>query len=97
MCIRDSLDPGIRLFHRPGFESELMHPAGAAAADQPRALEHAQMLGNGGEGNGVRPGQVGDAFIALREMLQNPAAGRISQSGEGTIKARPSMFNHMVK
>lgn len=74
-----------------------MHPAGAPATDQSRALENAEVLGNGGEGHGVGPSQASDGLVAAGQVLQNPASGRIGQSREGAIEGGAAMFNHVVK
>lgn len=36
----------------------------------------------------MRPGEMGDAMIAAREMGQDPPPGRIGQGGEGSVQLR---------
>ena len=42
-------NPGIGLAHRAGDEAAAAHAAVAPAHHEPRTLEHAQVLGDGGQ------------------------------------------------
>src|SRR6266568_1992407 len=43
------------------------------------------------------PGQMRDASIATRQMLQNVSPGRISQRGKCAVQCSGRIFNHLVK
>jgi len=42
-------------------------------------------------------GELGHAFIALSEMGEDAAAGRIREGGERAIQRTGGIFNHLVK
>jgi hypothetical protein len=66
------------------------------ALEEAGGLEDAQMLGDGGEGEGERLGELGDGGFALREAGENGAAGGIGEGGEGGVERGLGMVNHVV-
>ena len=70
------------------------------APQEPGGLQHAEMLGNGGEGNVEGRGEFGDGGLALRQARENGAAGGIGQGPEGGVERGVAggggIVNHMV-
>jgi hypothetical protein len=50
--------------------------------DQPRALEHAEVLRDGGQAHVERLGELGDRAFAREETRQDRPARRVCQGGE---------------
>ncbi len=63
----------------------------APARDQPRAFEHLQMLGNGGEAHVIGLGQLGDRGIPRGKAGQDAAARRV---GEGEQRRAELVGRH---
>ena len=53
---------------------------------QARLFEDAQVLHDGGHGDGVGPGQLADGGVAALQGGQYAAARRIAESGEGGVE-----------
>jgi len=66
------------------------------ALEEAGGFEHAEMLGDGGEGKGERLGELGDGGFALGEAGENGAAGGVGEGGEGGIERGRRIVNHMV-
>jgi hypothetical protein len=45
----------------------------------------------------VRPGEVGDAPVAQRQVRQNLTARWIGQRGKSSVQRSRRIFNHLVK
>ena len=59
-------------------------------------LEDAEMLGDGGEREGERLGELGDGGFALGQAGEDGAAGGIGECGEGGVERCGGIVNHMV-
>src|SRR5581483_4296559 len=59
----------------------------AAAADQPGALEHLEMLGDGGAADVEWRGELGDRGLPQRQAGEDRPARGVGQRGEGVAKA----------
>jgi hypothetical protein len=59
----------------------------ATSGDQARALEHDEVLGNGGEAHPEGPGQLGDRRFARGESRENGASRGIGERREGGAEA----------
>jgi hypothetical protein len=87
------LHPRSNLLQRFGLE-----PAGsplrlATLADQPRVLQHLEMLGDGGEAEGKRLRQLVDGCLALSEPRQDGPPGGIGEGSEGGAQVINSHFS----
>ena len=71
LLARDRLDP----VHYDYFSG--------GAHDEARALEHLEVAGHGGEADGQRLRKIAHRRLALRELAQKRAPGRIGERGEG--------------
>jgi len=45
----------------------------------------------------MRPGQIGDAAVPVREMREDSPSGWIGQGRERPIQCSRIIFNHLVK
>ncbi len=63
-------------------------------ADEAGSLEHAHVARDASEGHGQRPGQIGDAGVAVSQRHQQGPAGGISECGESAVE--DLIFNHLV-
>lgn len=90
-------DPGGGVLHRARRQPAPAHPALAAAVDQPGALQHAQVLGDRGEGNTERLSQRCDGGLAGGEAGQDRAARGVGQRAEGGVQGGRLILNHVVK
>jgi hypothetical protein len=77
------IEPGID--GAEGFGIELVDAVTAVAllADQVRATEQAQVLGNGGAGDGKGLGNVSGGLASAAQEVEDGAAGGIGESLEG--------------
>jgi hypothetical protein len=80
-----------------------MYAAVNFALQQAGGFQDAEMLGNGGKGNGKRCGEFGDRSFTAREAGQNGAANGIGESAEGGVEQDTGspgrgigIVNHMV-
>ena len=90
-------DPGLGLAHRAGDEPAAAHAAVATAHHEARTLEHAQVLGYGGEGHPERLGQPTDGGLPGQGEVGEQGSPRgVGESGEGRVERVPFMLNHMV-
>ena len=67
---------------------EVHHTAASAAlaADERGALEDVEVLGYGGERDGVRLGDLADGFFAACDVAQDGAAGGVGQGVEDGVE-----------
>ncbi len=63
-----------------------MNAAIDLALEEAGGFEHAEMLGDGGEGKGEGLGKLSDSGLALSKASENGAAGGIGEGGEGGIE-----------
>lgn len=73
-----------------------MNAAVDLAAQQAGGFENAQMLGDGGQRHGERPGKIFYGSLALRKTGQDGAAGGVGESAEGGVQAGGGIVNHTV-
>ncbi len=66
------------------------------APQQAGGFEDAEMLGDGGKGNGEGRGKFGDGGLALREAGEDGAAGGVGEGGKGGVEGRGGIVNHTV-
>src|SRR6266702_839182 len=68
----------------------------APAPEQSGIFENPQMFRNRRERHVVRPGEVGNAPVATRQVRQNLPARGIGQRGESFVQCSRGIFNHLV-
>lgn len=68
----------------------------ALAGEQPGALQHPEVLGDGRQGHGEGRGQLAHRRLAAGQPLEDGAAGGIRQRLEGPVQRR-LIVNHTVK
>jgi hypothetical protein len=91
----EALLPKAAIIFEPGvdaLERLELDPAGAplrlaAAHNEARALQHLEMLGDGGKAHVERPGQLGDVGFAQGEPRQYGAPRRVGKGCEGGAEA----------
>lgn len=66
------------------------------ALQQAGGLQHAEVLGDGGERDLEGPGDLGDGGFALGEAGENGAAGGVRQGPEDGVEGRAEIVNHVV-
>jgi hypothetical protein len=79
-------DPPRGAAQRIGREAAPPHAPVAADRGEPRALEHAQVLGHGGQRHRERVREIADGGIAGGEPRQNRAPRRIRQRGKRPVE-----------
>src|SRR5580692_7061916 len=91
------LDP-CRLFLQSA-QAELAgsHAPDLLRGDEPRLLQHADMLLHAREGHAELLGKLSDRRVCTPELLQNAAPGGVRERGERGIEAGPAILNHMVQ
>lgn len=89
------LDPTGRLFHGLGSQGAPVHPAFHVPAKKAGGFEHAQVLGNGGEGDVERFCKLGNGRFAEGEAGEESAARGIGESRKGGVEMG-RIVNHMV-
>jgi hypothetical protein len=79
------IEPGIDGAKRFGIE--LVNPVAAFAmfTDEMGAAQQAQVLGDGGTGDGKGSGNVSRGLAAAAQQIEHGAAGRVGQSLEGRL------------
>jgi hypothetical protein len=66
------------------------------ALEEPGGFQHAEVLGNRGQGHGEGFGQLRDHGLAARQAGQDGTAGGIGQRAKGGVEERGGIVNHMV-
>ena len=96
-----TLDPFGDLFEPIGFETAGPPLRFAATRDEPRALQHPEVLGHGGKGHVERLRKLRDRCLALREPREDCAPRRVRQRAEGEAQSvgllRLQLLHLMVK
>jgi hypothetical protein len=93
------VDPGSGSLHGLGVEAAAVDATIDFAAEQAGGFQDAEMLGDGGEGNGEGCGEGVDGGFALGKASEDGAAGGIGESAEGGVEMRGSggrIVNHTV-
>jgi len=88
-------DPRDRVAHGRGVERRSAHAPFLFDGGEPRALQHAHVLGDRGERHREARRELADRAIAGREAREDVAARRVGEGGEGVIEC-PVTVNHMV-
>ena len=79
-------DPGVGGVQLLELEVAGAHPADLLGPDQPAALEHLQVLMDGGQGDRKRRGQLADRGRPPGEPLDDRAAGRVGEGLEHEVQ-----------
>lgn len=79
------LEPAIDLPQRLRIESIEAVASGAVFLDEARSAQQAQMLRNGGAGNGKGAGDLARGLAAVAEEVKDGAAGGIGECTEDGI------------
>ena len=66
------------------------------ALEEAGGFENAEMLGDCGEGEGERLGELGDGGFTLREAGENGSAGGVGECGESGVERGSGIVNHTV-
>src|SRR6185436_9862865 len=91
------LDPGRLFLHSAQAELAGSHATDLLRRDQPRLLQHADVLLHARQGHVELLGKVRDRSVCTPELLQNAAPGGVRERAERGIEAGPSILNHMVQ
>jgi hypothetical protein len=89
------LDPRECTAHRLRLQMRASHAALSFDGGEPRALEHAHVLGNRGERHVEARGELADRPIAGGEPREDLASGWIGEREERGVK-RLGLVNHVV-
>src|SRR5690348_10344044 len=81
------LDPARHVLERSGLEPAWPPLRLAAARDEAGALQHLEVLGDGGHAHLERLGQLGDRGLAQGEPRQDGAPRRVGERREGAAEA----------
>src|SRR5580658_10246729 len=92
-------EPVRRVLERSGGEPAWTPLRLAAALDKASALQHFEVLGNGGHAHLEGLGQLGHGGLARSEAGEDRAASRIGQRRESRVEllGRCVLLNHSVK
>src|SRR5688572_30185788 len=87
-----------RLFLQPArAERARPHASDLPCGDEPRLLQHADVLLHAREGHVEPVGQVRDRGVRPSQLLQDAAPGDVRERGKRGIEARRRILNHMVQ
>jgi hypothetical protein len=89
------LDPRECTAHRLRLQMRASHAALSLNRCEPRALEHAHVLGNRGERHVEARGELADRPIAGCEPREDLASSRVGESEERGVE-RLGLVNHVV-
>jgi len=91
-------EPAQRLRHRGGVEPARDAAPALAAPDQPRIVEHVEMLEHRRQRHGKGFGERRDAkLLGLAQPGEHRAPGRIGKRGKDAVEAVRLIVNHQVK
>ena len=79
---------GLLAAQRRGLQAAADHPAVLLLAEQPRRLQHPEVLGDRRQRHLVGRRQVADAGLSQRQARQDRPPGRIAQGGKHGAPAR---------
>jgi hypothetical protein len=88
-------DPLERAAHRHGVERRAANAPLLLDSGEPGALEHADVLRDGGERHRESRGELADGAVAGGEAREDVAAGGVGEGGEGGVEGA-GRVNHMV-
>src|SRR5882724_10557830 len=91
------LDPCRLFLQSARAERAGPHASDLLRGDEPRLLQHADMLLHAREGHVELLGKVRDRSVCTPELLQNAASGGVRERGERGIEAGPGILNHVVQ
>jgi hypothetical protein len=92
---RVARDPVLSRSEGAGNEAKVPGPSLFPGRDEPRVLEDADMLRNGGKRHRKRPRELSDGLLGASEPREDRAPARVGQSRERCVEA--GTVNHMVK
>jgi hypothetical protein len=90
------LDPLRGSLHGLGDQAAAVNAAVNFTLEEAGRFEDAEMLGDGGERERERLGELGDSGFALSKASEDGAAGGIGEGGEGGVERGGGIVNHMV-
>lgn len=79
-------DPYERVAHGYGIERGAPHSPRLLHAGEPRALQHAHVLGDGGKRHGEARCELADGVIAGGESREDVASRGVCEGGEGVVE-----------
>ena len=88
-------DPLERAAHRRGVKCRPAHTPFLFHRGEAGALEHADVLRDGGERHGESRGELSDGAVAGGEAREDVAAGGVGEGGEGGVEGAVRV-NHLV-
>ena len=88
-------DPRERSAHGRGVERRAAHASFLFDRGESGALQHAHVLGDGGERHGEARRELADGAITGGEAREDVASRGIGEGGEGVVESL-GMVNHMV-
>jgi hypothetical protein len=88
-------DPRERVAHRHGVERRTPHASFLLDRREPGALQHAHVLGDGGERHREACGELADGAITGSETREDVAPRGVGEGGEGEVEGFGTV-NHMV-
>jgi hypothetical protein len=92
------VEPVHGLLHGAGGQLAGDRAARLPAGYQTGVRQHVEMLHDGGERHGERPGKLTHRNVLARFELRHEGAPRgVGQSGEGVIECVVEILNHRVK
>jgi hypothetical protein len=89
-------EPARSVDQRCAYEGDVVFPALAFARDQAGALEHAHVLGDGGQRHTERRGDLAHARRATREAGQDRPSRGVGKRAERGVEFLRRIVNHMV-
>lgn len=89
-------DPIRRVSQRRGDDAAVARAAVLADIGEARALQHAHVLGDGGERHVEARGEFADRLVALGEPCEDGAPGGIGERAERGVEDPAGMVNHVV-
>ena len=91
-------EPVHRLLHGRSGQLAGDRAANLPAGDQAGIRQHVEVLHDGGQRDGKRPGEIADrhGLLAL-ELGDQSAPGGVGKRGEGAVERGGLILNHVVK
>ena len=80
------LGPERRVLERPGVQAAQVLTPDDAAADEFGPLQHAHVLGGGGEGHSEWRGELAEVALPAGELPDDRAAGGVGQGVEDEVQ-----------
>ena len=90
-------EPVLCCLEAVGVEADDTGGAATIAADERGTLEDVEVLGDGGEGDGVGLGDLADGLLAAGDVAEDGAAGLVGEGVEDSVECGWGGFNHVVE